>query len=303
MASSSSSLWRSPRLLALASLFLVATTLALFWRERPTVAVAYAVSLAGESAVRVGLWPTTIKGARTLTSGQSLTVPSGVSVALVLANGTTETLVGPTTRTIPDIDPSSRPTALSGELTAWLRAPEPPTGRGRAEGDPIVSPAVLTRHREPTFDWPAQPGITYDVALRDAADEAWPPRAAFAVKPPVAFSALPGAGPLRADRIYAVFLREHDSGRALAMSTFTVAPDATNDAPPPPGAQALLEAVAALRERPYRLGDAWLALRTLPAPWRETDLAQRLRLKLYHELGLADWFAQEAGEAQKRVAP
>jgi hypothetical protein len=52
-----------------------------------------------------------------------------------------------------------------------------------------------------------------------------------------------------------------------------------------------------MAKKPYRTGDAWLALTRLPTDWAKTELAIRLRLRVTAELGLADELASALKDA------
>lgn len=170
----------------------------------------------------------------------------------------------------------------------------------------ITSPVGVTRFLNPVIVWTAQPGKHYDVAIIDAADTYVPPRVATRVMPPLALSDLetPQRRQLGADRNYQILVRETGAAQISGAARFLTLPDARLDATlPATPADLLAEAFSAMAQKPYRTGDAWLALSRLPPEWRSTELALRLRLCVAVELGLGNEMSAAKNEAAALFQP
>jgi hypothetical protein len=223
-------------------------------------------------------------------SGRHVSLPDGVRAHRVpVGGGTRTTLTGPAKLSHEAPPPPDKFDALASplpDLAAWTYSGK----TERAGTVHVTSPFGVTRFTAPEIDWVAADGINYDVVVVDLDDPdvRW---AAVRVRPPLAFAKLEsvrGARELRADRLYAVAVREAGSDIEVGLMRFLVTADA--DATPPPGPPdvLLLEAASAMAKKPTRTGDAWLALSRLPEKWAGLELALRLRLLVAAELGLAD---------------
>lgn len=218
--------------------------------------------------LRIGLTRYTLRHPRTVAPGAVLDLPEGTTIRLVDAAGRSEVRRGPSTATAPD-GPAFPPV---------------PAASGAAPEFRLLSPQGLTRWTTPDLAWrdPFPVGTPRaDVALIDTEEERLPPLVAVDATSPVPFAALesPRKRPLVRDRIYEVLIRRKLDGAVEARRVLVRA-----DAEPLPAAftpgEALAEAVNALREKPYRLGDAHLALARLPAAWAQTPAVAALRGRL-----------------------
>jgi hypothetical protein len=143
--------------------------------------------------------------------------------------------------------------------------------------------------------------MNYDVAVADSADPLVPPRIARNLRPPIALADLetPQRRQLGVDRNYIVIIREANSTTIAGGARLLTTTDAQleNQLPTTP-ADLLVEAVTALAKKPYRTGDAWLALSRLPPEWSRSELGVRLRLRVATELGLAAEFNRALADAR-----
>jgi hypothetical protein len=221
-------------------------------------------------------------------SGRQVSLPDGVRAHLVpVGGGTGTTLTGPA-KLSHEVPPPDKFDALASplpDLASWTYSGK----TERAGTVHVTSPFGVTRFTTPEIDWVAADGLDYDVVVVDLDDPdvRW---AAVRARPPLAFVKLASARAapeLRADRLYAVAVREAGSDIEVGLMRFLVAADAENTSQPESPAALLLEAAAAMARKPTRTGDAWLALSRLPEKWAGLELALRLRLLVAAELGLA----------------
>jgi hypothetical protein len=158
----------------------------------------------------------------------------------------------------------------------------------------------VTRYLNPLITWVAREGIVYDVGVADAADPFVPLRKASGIRPPIALADLetPQRRQLGADRNYIIAVRETNSTTPAAGARFLTATNAEleNKLPATP-AELIAEATAAMARKPFRTGDAWLALARLPPAWLQSEPGVRLRLRVASELGLPDEFARAKADA------
>ncbi len=222
-------------------------------------------------------------------SGCTVTLPAGVRVHLVPPGGGDSVALAGPARLREEAPPPDKFDFLGSplpELQAWTYS-----GKTERTGTVhVTSPFGATRFTAPEIDWAAAAGIDYDVVVLDLGDPnvRW---AAVRARPPLAFAKLEsarGVRELRADRLYAVAVREAGSDIEVGLMRFLVTADAENVSLPGDPAALLLEAASAMARKPTRTGDAWLALSRLPEKWAGLELALRLRLRVAAELGLAD---------------
>jgi hypothetical protein len=266
-----------------------------------TAPAAYLVGLAGPVTVSSGWWTKETAAVHPLAASRQYRLPAGAQAVLIHADGRTELQAGPVEITVPA--PSSSLAFTGKPFAEWipsLKAPPPPPPGLTL----VLSPVGVTRHLAPMLHWTTEPGKNYDVAIRDPEDGQLAPRIALDVVPPVSTSELSShqTRPLRADRIYEVLIRESGADSFSGGGQFLIAPTATADnLPGEPGAL-LAEAASALAARPARTGDAWMALRQLPAAWADSELGLRLRLHAAAELGAAADYTEALRLAEKRLA-
>jgi hypothetical protein len=221
-------------------------------------------------------------------SGRRVSLPGGARAHLVPVGGGAATLLTGPARLNHEAPPPDKFDALASplpDLAAWTYSEK----TERAGTVHVTSPFGVTRFTAPEIDWAAADGIHYDVVVVDLDDleVRW---AAARARPPLAFAKLEsvrGARELRADRLYAVAVREAGSDIEVGLMRFLVTADADGAPAPASPAALLLEAAAAMAKKPHRTGDAWLALSRLPEKWAGLELALRLRLLVATELGLA----------------
>jgi hypothetical protein len=170
----------------------------------------------------------------------------------------------------------------------------------------VTSPANVTRYLNPTLDWVARPGASYNVAVLDQADSMIPPRLAERVKPPIALSSLstPQRRQLGADRNYTIVIEDADAPAIHCFARVLTATDATlQTTPPETPEECFLEAFQAMVKRPYRTGDAWLALSKLPADWAQSEPGIRVRMAVAMDLGHKEALEQAVADAEKLLNP
>lgn len=270
-----------------------------------TPVAAYLIPIDNNSRVKPAWWPSSrLDLPRSLRSGERLTIPAGSRLKLIHADsGAAELITGPASLFLQQKLPSE-PEALISPLPEILGAITKPTHTDNAVV--ITSPVDMTRYLNPLITWTAREGISYDIAVADAADEFVPPRIARGVRPPIALSALetPQRRQLGVDRNYAILIREANASGIAAAARLLTTTDAKleNQLPSTP-AELIAEAAAALAKKPMRTGDAWLALAQLPPDWAHSELGVRLRLRVAAELGLADEFNSASTDAHALKTP
>lgn len=241
---------------------------------------------------------------RSLRSGERITIPAGTSLKLIHADsGAPELVTGPTELFLQQKLPPE-PDTLVSPLAEVLGAISQPSRTDSAVI--ITSPVGKTRYLNPLITWTARDGITYDLAVTDAADPFVPPRTARSVRPPIALADLetPQRRQLGVDRNYNILIREANAPTLVAGVRLLTTTDAKleNQLPSTP-AELIAETAAALAQKPYRTGDAWLALSQLPPDWSRTELGVRLRLRVAAELGLSEELNQALADAHALKTP
>jgi len=270
-----------------------------------TPIAAYLIPIDNLTRVKQPWWPSTrLAVPRALHSGERIAIPSGMSVKLIHAdNGTAEQVTGPTKLFLRQKLPSE-PDALVSPLTEILA-----TANTKAHADNaiiVTTPVSMTRYLNPSITWIAREGVTYDVAVTDAADSFVPPRLARGVRPPLALADLetPQRRQLGADRNYTLIIREANSTTVIGGARFLTTTDAQlqNTLPTTP-AELITEAAAAMAKSPTRTGDAWLALSRLPSDWAASELGVRLRLRVAAELGHSEELTRALADARALKSP
>jgi len=270
-----------------------------------TPVAAYLIPIDNNSRAKPAWWHSVhLDLPRPLRSGERLTIPAGSSLKLIHADsGAAELITGPTSLLLQQKLPSE-PEALISPLPEILGAITEPT---RTDNTVIItSPVGMTRYLNPLITWTAREGISYDVAVADAADEFVPPRIARGVRPPLALADLetPQRRQLGVDRNYEILIREANASVIAAGVRLLTTTDAKveNQLPTTP-AELIAEAAAAIAKKPMRTGDAWLALSRLPPDWAHSELGVRLRLRVATELGLADELDRTLTDAHALKTP
>jgi hypothetical protein len=275
----------------------------MWWRSetrRKSAPVAYLIPLGSELSVQRTWRSKTLTGPTPLYTGESLKIAGPHRARIVFANGRTEEVQGPSEITAPKTLPENSLDFLAPILRR-LPSVLAPKSTDTETSIHITSPVGVTRFLDPVISWIEKPNTLYDVAVVDPADPNAPPRILRGAKPPVKVSALETTmrPTLRADRIFGVLVRESVNQNAIGVARFLTSPEATADQPPSSPADALTEALTAMSKTPYRSGDAWLALSSLPEAWRDSELVLRLRWKLAVELNLP----QEIEALSRQLAP
>jgi hypothetical protein len=264
-----------------------------------TQVAAYLVPIDNTSQVKPFWWLShSLKTPQSLRSGERISIPAGTSLQLVHADtGATELISGPAKLMLQvklpvEINPLVSPFT---EILATLNSPSPPSG-----GAVITSPVNVTRYLNPLITWVARESILYDVAIADAADPFVPLRKASGIRPPITLADLetPQRRQLGVDRNYIIAVRKTGTTTPAGGARFLTASNAEleNKIPTTP-ADLVAEATAALAKKPFRTGDAWLALSRLPPDWLQSEPGVRLRLLVAFELGLTDEFARAKADA------
>lgn len=218
-------------------------------------------------------------------SGELVTIPAGSKVEVVNATtGEAGIVSGPASLLLQQKLPDE-PEAL---ISPFEEVAQKYARSAHADRSIIItSPVGVTHYLNPLISWEAAKGKTYDIAVLDAADEMVPARTARSVKPPIALSELetPQQRLLGVDRNYTIVIRESGTEEIRGGARFLTAIKAKleNRLPATP-ADLMAEAIAATAHKPYRSGDAWLALAHLPPDWRKSELGVRIRLCIAAEL-------------------
>jgi hypothetical protein len=282
----------------------------LLWRtvtrepDGGTAPTVYLLSVDRTSRVRSGWRTQPLENVLALQAGQVAKVPKGSAVrALYIADGRSEAINAPGEISAPTNPMPDEPDFLRSPLREVVGLTLPPASV-TAGSIRVRTPAGVTRFTKPMIDWVAKKDVQYDLALLDPGDPAAPPRVAQNVRPPLSVAALETTmrRELNRDRLYELIVREAGSTTVFGGARFLTSAQADGGVLPETPTELLGEALAAMAKKPTRTGDAWLALAKLPAGWRETELAVRLRLFVAAELGLAEEFAEAKASAERMLA-
>lgn len=179
-------------------------------------------------------------------------------------------------------------------------APTPTVVRGVMDGA-IHSPSSLTRYLDPPVVWRSSRSETWTVAVSEAVGSA-PPMVASKATSPLAWTALSPQGRLLApNRNYRVSVTRTGETLEAAYRTFATSPDATARRAPPTPADGIRAALDALQRSPSCPGDALAELQLLPAPFAESELAIRLRLAAFAQLGAKEDYEETLALLKKRA--
>lgn len=256
---------------------------------------AYLLPVDANSRVKLTWWHTkTLRLPVTLHSGEQASIPANATIRVVHTDsGDVENVTGPAKLILQQKIPSE-PEALISPLAEIVKTAKV-VAKKLTNDFAITSPIGVTRYLNPLITWTAREGVLYDVAVLDPADPMVPPRVAEKVRPPVALADLetPQRRQLAVDRNYELIIRETGATNVIGGAHFLTAPNSQveNQLPTTP-TELIAEAAAAMAKKPYRTGDAWLALSHLPADWAKSELGVRLRLRVAADLGLADELAR-----------
>jgi hypothetical protein len=193
------------------------------------------------------------------------------------------------------------PSEASGQITAisdtlqraLFKPPQQMTGliatRGGTPSMPIYSPAGFTANLRPAIVWKTDPGKTYDISITDELIPKEPPLRRTGVVSPVSFvEAWPGRA-LTKDGLYRVRIAE--TGKQLTASELTFRTLPNSDGPLAANSpDKLITAYNMLTLTPARLGDGLAELLSLPPQTAQSELALRLKLFAFAQLGYAEDF-------------
>lgn len=280
-----------------------------FWLNQPatprssssnsTGPVAHLLVLQGRPEVRRDGQLLSAATAFTLRDGDKVHLPPATE-ALVVTPGGDVSIQGPKTATASELaaaagasirrtnqmgQASDLHTALFQPAPELLKAGLLVTTRS-VQSIALYSPVSATVHLAPVILWKAEPGKTYDLRLTDEFDSATPPWTLSAATSPVEFAKVEAwkGRPLGENGLYR--LRISESGRALTTCEYTFRTvKEEGDSPPNATANPLQEALQILTTTPSRVGDAMAVLLTLPPDHASTELALRLKLMAFGQLG------------------
>lgn len=190
-------------------------------------------------------------------------------------------------------------TSASVRALATL-APSPTVLRGVRDGA-IHSPSGLTRYLDPPVVWRSADSETWTVAVSEAVGSA-PPMVAAKAMSPLAWTALSPQGRLLApNRNYRVSITRTGETLEAAYRTFATSPDASARRIPRTPADGVKAAVDALQRSPSCPGDALAELQLLPAPFADSELAIRLRLAAFAQIGAKEDYEETLALLKKRA--
>jgi len=167
-----------------------------------------------------------------------------------------------------------------------------------AQSIPLYSPIGSTARLTPLILWKSEPGKTYDLQITDEFNANASPMRLHAVVPPVDFSKVESwkGRTLAAKGLYRLRLSETAKPLTTCEYTFRTAGEAETTADRP--TERLLQACKILSTDPSRIGDALANLLTLPADLADAELALRLKLLAFGQLGYKDDFDAAATRLQ-----
>lgn len=157
----------------------------------------------------------------------------------------------------------------------------------------IYTPRGTTAQLRPTVIWKAEAGTRYAVRITDELNRGVPPWQVSDVTPPLDFSALEGrdSRPLAPDGLYRLRIQAMDSLLSASETTFRTRSTPESELPVAPPRRLNL-AREWIQAGPERVGDALALLLTLPAAEADSELAWRLKLVAFGQLGQREAFQQ-----------
>lgn len=161
----------------------------------------------------------------------------------------------------------------------------------RSQSIPLYSPAGSTASLTPLIIWKSEPGKTYDLTITDEFDPKAKPLRIGGVVPPVEFSMVEAwkGRSLAKDGLYRITLSE--TGKPLSASEYTFRTVGAADGPRPSApVERLLRAFQILKAEPSRVGDAFAELLALPEEFAGSEMALRLKLLAFGQLGYQEDF-------------
>jgi hypothetical protein len=279
---------------ALAALCVAAAfaVIALFPRNSSTP-IAYLVG--GQAEVRRNGKTLEMNSAASLRRADQIRLPRGTSASFITSKGPV-VIVGPRDIPVRDLprEASGQTSAISDSVRmALFTPPQQMTGlvatRRGTQSIPIYSPAGFTANLTPAVVWKSDPGKTYDLSITDELTPKAPPLRRTGVVSPVTFSnAWPGRA-LAKDGLYRIRIAE--TGKQLTASELTFRTLPSSDGPLATNTpDKLMTAYNLVTLTPSRLGDALTELLSLPPQTAQSELALRLKLLAFAQLGYAEDF-------------
>ncbi len=313
--------WGGNNLWLLAASFALLGCLAgaLLFSNRPTphqakVGIdAYLLPVLGQADVRRAGEPVQLPGFAPLHLSDEIFLASNSLAGLMTSNGLV-VLHGPLNAPIGTVlknQSGPKPNSWSTEWRTALFSPRSEllaasllvTMRS-SEAIPVYSPVGATANLTPLVHWKSAPGKRYDLVITDELKPATPPWRVSGVSSPVDFSSVDAwkGRPLVGDGLYR--LRLSETGQPLTSSEYTFrtlsgATALTFSSP----RERFLGAAQRLNSDPACIGDALAALLTLPPDLANSDLALRLKLLLFGQLGYQADYERTTMDLQASMTP
>ena len=239
---------------------------------------------------------TAASAAAVVRTGDEIHLPSGTEATLVTSNGivalrgpqrlfgrTLATQIGTPLAT--NIASDALRTALFSPARQLLATIPLVTTRG-GETIPLYSPMGATATLTPLILWRTEPGKTYDLIITDEFDANASPWRLDGIVPPLDFAQIEAwkGRALKRQGLYR--LRLSEAGKPLTACEYTFRTLNSGDQSPSGSpTEKLLNAVKILASDPSRVGDALAELLTLPPELGGSELALRLKLLAFGQLG------------------
>ena len=235
-----------------------------------------------------------------------VTLPSGSVLRLMTANGVVEHN-GPLKKEVQQmvksgaaagssIPPARMQAALFKSARQLLEMNLLATMRS-SQSIVLYSPAEATRSLTPLILWKHEPGKSYDVSIHNETEPGANVLRTSSAMPPLSFAAAGWSNAkLSPNTLYRLRLQETGNAFSTSEHTFRTLSDAREDAGSP--SAGLERAVQSLSADPPGLGDALAALLTLPPELGESELALRLKLSVFGQLGFKEEFDVAAKKLQ-----
>ena len=303
--------------LALAAILIGGLLLAGIWclwlspRSNSSSPAGYLVITKGTVELRRAAQTLPLSPAAPVHAADELRLTAGSQAEIIAANGVIH-LQGPkqlrvqaaiagAVRTIANVPNDTAATERAqqrAKIQTALFRPVPQLAAGNllitsraAQSIPLYSPAGATARLAPPIWWKAEPGKTYDLVISDELNKQTPPFRANALAPPVDFAKLASAQgkTLAKDGLYRLRLTESGRSASVCEYVFRTLPASDETRPATPG-EKLLAAHRIYASDASRVGDVLAELLTLPDALANTELALRLKLLAFGQLGYAEDF-------------
>ena len=308
--------------LAAAASIVLAITAITLWLRAPanrSLAPVVAFLIHHEGAAQVGGKNITAGDVLPLRGTDSVRLAPQATVTLISSNGAFN-LKGPLAFNASSQAAPPRGTALetnvaTGSIHTALFSPPPQTlgllvTTRSGNGIRVYSPAGFTANLTPPILWKSQRGKTYDIAITDELTPGLPPMRGAALTSPVYFTnAWPGRT-LTNDSLYRLSISESGNPFSATEVIFRVGGTSiggTSFASPTNNfvltTEKLLLAYQILTTAPSHLGDALAVLLTLPPDLANSEMALRLKLFAFGQLGFQEDFNATLSQLQSTPLP